>query len=407
MHQRITQCRICKGTRLERYVDLGMMPLVNRLPESPDTADEPRFPLEVLYCRDCSLSQLSVVVDPNVLFSHYVYRSSISKTFANHCAKLAQAAHERLGMREGDLVIDIASNDGCALKEFLPYGVKPLGVDPAENLAAIANAEGIPTIAKFWSPELADDIVQKRGKAKIVTAMNVFAHVHDIHSFVEGVKRVLADDGTFIIEVPYLVDLWNNNIFDTIYHEHLSYFLVSPLVTFFASHGLHLNHVERIDIHGGTIRLSVQHTNAPSPAIEHLTRLEKNEGYLSYEKYRDFMVRAERIKSELVTLIKRLQGEGKRIAGFGASAKGSIMLNYCGLNGEHISYIVDDTPEKQGKYVAGCRIPIVPRNMLETQKPDHLLVLAWNFFNEVQAKTTAFRAQGGKYILPVPSPQIL
>lgn len=383
------------------------MPLVNNLVEDPQTAQELKFPLEVMYCHDCSLSQLSIVVNPEVLFTHYVYRSSISKTFANHCAKLAQTASQQFNMQRGDLVIDIASNDGCALKEFLPYGIRPLGVDPAQNLAAIANAEGIPTLARFWNPEVAEEIVQKHGKAKIVTAMNVFAHVNDIHTFVEGVKRVLAEDGTFIIEVPYLVDLWNSNIFDTIYHEHLSYYLVSPLVRFFPAHGLYLNRVDRIDIHGGTIRLYVQHKPFPDKSVTALTNLEKNEGYLSYEKYHVLKERTENIKKELVALVNKIRSEGRTIAGFGASAKGSIMLNFCGLTKEQVSYIVDDTPEKQGKYMAGCRIPIVPRHVLETQKPDYLLVLAWNFFNEVQAKTTGFRSKGGKYILPVPSPQIV
>jgi SAM-dependent methyltransferase len=294
-------------------------------------------------------------------------------------------------MRQGDLVLDIASNDGCALKEFLPYGVRPLGVDPAENLAAIATADGIPTLAKFWSPAVADEIVQKHGKARIITAMNVFAHVHDVHSFVEGVKRALADDGTFIIEVPYLVDLLNNNIFDTIYHEHLSYYLVSPLVRLFEAHGLHLNNVERIDIHGGTVRLFVQKNAAPNAALERLLRQEKNEGYLSFEKYREFARHSEKIRAELTAMVQQLRSQGKTIAGFGASAKGCIMLNYCGMDSSHVSYIVDDTPEKQGRFMAGCRIPIVPRSVLETQKPDYLLVLAWNFLPEVQAKTAAFR----------------
>ncbi len=384
-----------------------MMPLVNRLPTTPHEKNEPKYPLRVLFCHDCGLSQLSVVVDPAEMFSHYVYRSSISKTFANHCAKLAQTAHERLGMREGDLVVDIASNDGCALREFLPYGVRPLGVDPAENLAAAATAEGITTIPKFWSPDVAKEILHNYGQAKIVTAMNVFAHVDDVHSFIEGIKNVLDVEGTLIIEVPYLADLLNNNIFDTIYHEHLSYFLVSPLVRLFKDHDMHINDVDLINIHGGTVRLYVQKCPSQNPALERLVRLEKNEDYLSFGKYEDFGSRAEKIKADLITTIEKLHSEGKIIAGFGASAKGSIMLNYCGILPEYITYIVDDTPEKQGKFMAGCRIPIVSRSELEKKMPDYLLVLAWNFFPEVQSKTVSFRNHGGKYILPVPSLHIV
>jgi SAM-dependent methyltransferase len=407
MHQKVTQCRICKGTRLERYIDLGLMPLVNKHLDKQDGQNEPKFPLDVLFCNDCAASQLSVVVDPSALFSHYVYRSSVSQTFADHCFELAKDCEKKLGMKKNDLVIDIASNDGCSLKEFAKLGVRPLGVDPAENLAEIANRSGIPTLAKFWSPDIADEIVRRHGKAKIITAMNVFAHVHDVHSFVEGVKRSLADDGTFIIECPYMVDLVNTSVFDTIYHEHLSYFLISPLVRLFKEHGLSLNRIERIPIHGGTVRLFVQRREAPDASVRDLLELEKSEGFLSFEKYRALAQSTEKIKTELRAMVQKLKSEGKRIAGFGASAKGCIMLNYCGLTQKDIDFIVDDTPEKQNKFFAGVRIPIVPREALASRKPDYLLVLAWNFFDEIRKKTAAYEQAGGKYVLPVPSPQVI
>lgn len=407
LSQKITQCRICKGTRLERYIDLGLMPLVNKHLDRQDEQNEPKFPLDVLFCHDCAASQLSVVVDPGLLFSQYAYRSSISQTFADHCYALAKDCEKSLGMKKNELVIDIASNDGCSLKEFTKLGVRPLGVDPAENLAAIANKEGIPTLAKFWTPAVADEVVRQHGKAKIITAMNVFAHVHDVHAFVDGIKRSLADDGTFIIECPYMVDLVNTNVFDTIYHEHLSYFLITPLARLFKEHGLSLNRVERILIHGGTIRLFVQHREAPDNSVRELLDLEKREGFLSFEKYKTLAQSTEKIKDELRVMVQKLKSEGKRIAGFGASAKGCIMLNYCGLTPQDIDYIVDDTPEKQNKYFAGVRIPIVPRDKLASQKPDYLLVLSWNFFDEIRQKTAAFEQAGGKYVLPVPSPQII
>ncbi len=403
MHQSVNNCRICGGTKLEPYLDLGTMPLVNNLVDDPRTTSEPKFPLVVLFCHGCGLSQLSVVVAPEVMFSNYVYRSSISKTFANHCAQLAQTAQREFGLGAGDLVVDLASNDGCALREFLPFGVRPLGVDPARNLAAMATAEGIPTIARFWSRELAEEIVTDHGHAKIMTAMNVFAHVHDLRSFIQGVARVLAEDGTFIVEVPYLVDLLKDNIFDTVYHEHLSYYLLNPLIGFCASEGLHVNRADRIDIHGGTLRLYIQRHPAPHASLQSLLQGEREGGYLSFDRYREFSKCAEKIKRDLVATVRSLHAEGKSVAAFGASAKGSIMLNYCGLGRSDILYTVDDTPEKQGKYMAGTHIPIVSRKILEIQRPDYLLVLAWNFFKEVQAKTAEFREQGGKYLLPVPS----
>ncbi|HSU72893.1 MAG TPA: class I SAM-dependent methyltransferase, partial [Candidatus Binatia bacterium] len=359
MKRDITECRVCQGTNLETYLDLGTMPLVNNLPTRPDQQDA-RFPLEVKYCNDCSLSQLGVVVDPSVLFSNYVYRSSISKTFVNHCAELAKTAHDKLGMKENDLVIDIASNDGCALRQFAPYKVRTLGVDPAQNLASIANKDGISTVPSFWSPAMADYIMRDKGAAKIVTAMNVFGHVDNIKEFVHGIDRVLADDGTFIVEVPYLVDLLKNNIFDTVYHEHLSYFLASPMAKCFSSNGLHINHVDRIDIHGGTLRVYAQKKQNPDASINDLLDREKAEGYLSKDMYWEFQKKADATRADLVAMVRGIKSSKKTIAAFGASAKGSIMLNYCKLGPKDISFVVDDTPEKQNKYMAGTHIPILP-----------------------------------------------
>lgn len=382
------------------------MPLVNNLLTTPDQP-ELRFPLEVQYCSDCSLSQLSVVVDPSVLFSHYLYRSSISQTFAEHCASLAKTAHDKLGMKEDDLVIDIASNDGIALKQFEPYKVRRLGVDPAQNLASIANKDGISTVPALWSPAMADYIVGDKGKAKIVTAMNVFAHVDNIEQFIKGVDRVLADDGTFIVEVPYLVDLLKTNVFDTVYHEHLSYFLATPLARVFSEHGMYINHIDKVNMHGGSIRVYAQKKKAPDTSIEDLLAMEKEQGYLSREPYFEFQKKADSTRTNLVTWVRGCRVSKKTVAGFGASAKGSVMLNYCKLGPKDIAFVVDETPEKQNKYMAGTRIPILPLSALDEKNPHSTLVFAWNFIDEVKAKTQNYRRRGGQLVSPVPTLRVV
>ena len=403
MYQPIKDCRVCHGTSLEKYLDLGKMPLVNRLLDSP-TEEEPKFPLEVAYCHDCSLSQLSGVVDPKVQFSHYVYRSSVSKTFADHCLGLAKVAASDFGMRSGDLVIDIASNDGCLLQQFKAHtpGIKPLGVDPAKNLAEIAEQEGVPTLCDFWSPALADRIVAESAPAKIITATNVFAHVDDIHPFLDGVRKALRPDGTFIVEVPYLVDMMKDNIFDTIYHEHLSYYLLSPMKRVFREHGLHVNRTDRINIHGGSIRVYANLDPHPDGSVERIIERENRNGYLSPRAYGRLRRFARRIKEDLDEFLNYERDPHSRVAGFGASAKGCVMFNYCGVDTNDIAYVVDDTPEKQGKYMPGTRIPILSRDALRQQPPDYLIVLAWNFFPEIRQKNPEFEERGGIWVLPVP-----
>lgn len=404
----INACRVCGSKDLKEYIDLGEMPLVNNLSQNKNEPDH-RFPLKVNYCAGCSHSQLSGVVDSKLLFSSYVYRSSMSQTFAQHCAKLAEKSVKDLGVTKGSLVIDIASNDGCLLKQFLPYKVRVLGVDPAENLAELATNEGIPTIAAFWTPAVAQYILKEYGPAMLITATNVFAHVHNLSEFIKGVNIALDEKGTFIIEVPYLVDLIKSNIFDTVYHEHLSYCLLDPLVHFFKKQNLIVTHVEHINIHGGTIRLYIQKKGEPDDSVTKMIGEERVQGFHSFDRYREFAYKTHMIRDEFIRLLKNLKAQEKKVAAFGASAKGTILMNFCGITSQEISFVVDDTPEKQGKYIAGVKIPIVDRSYLKNieTKPDYLAVLAWNFFDEIKAKTKEFYESGGKYILPVPFPHIV
>ena len=407
------QCRICKKPALEKYLDLGNVPLANKLiPKEDVQNNEQKFPLQVMVCKNCYLSQLSIVVNPRILFSHYRYQSSISETFKKHCAMMAMQCKQKFSLSSEDLVVDIASNDGCLLQEFKKIGAKVMGVDPAQNVASIAINSGIPTVIGFWSAEIAKKIEQNHGKAKFITATNVFAHVDNIDEFVDAVSMLLGDGGIFLIEVPYVVDLVKHHEFDTIYHEHLSYFLVHPLATFFNRHAMEIVDIEKFDIHGGTIRIYIKKKNNISIDVDH-TRLdiflenEKKGGFLGMTKYKEFSEQVQQVKRDIMRLLNKLREEGAKVAAFGASAKGNTLMNYCGITKEHIDFIVDDTPEKQGYFSPGTKIPIVPQQHLKNKVPDYLLLLVWNFANEIMDKTQWFKERNGRYIIPIPALKIL
>jgi len=409
----LTECRICKGTNLIKYLDLGKVPLVNRyVPKSEVDKEDQKFPLEITLCNDCALSQLSVIVDPKVMYTNYFYRSSISKTFRDHCFELAKDSVNRFNLKENDLIVDIASNDGCALKEFKKFGVKVLGIDPAKNLAELAIKEGVPTITEFWNEETAKKVLEQHGEASIITAMNVFAHVHDLDSFINGIKILIKGSGVFALEFPYLLNFVNKNEFDTTYHEHLSYFLVKPLIHLFKRHGMEIFDIEKFTIHGGCIRVYIKkETNKSvkvnSDAIKWLLELEKDLGLYNVTTYLNFSNDVEKIRNDLLDLLIKLKNQGKIIAAYGASAKGNILTNYCNISNELISYVIDDTPEKQGYFTPGNHIPIVNSSYLKEQKPDYLLLLAWNFADELIAKTQEYKNSGGRYIIPIPNVRIV
>ncbi len=395
------------------YLDLGAIPLVNRY-VAPDDVDaaEPRFPLVILRCASCSLSQLSLVVDRDVLYGHYLYRSSIARTFVEHCRDGARSLVASLGLGPRDLVVDLASNDGCALREFAVQGVRVLGVEPARNLADLARASGVPTVAEFWSASTAERLVAEHGPARLVTAMNVLAHVDDPGAFLDAVAMVLAPDGTLVVEVPYLVNFVNRYEFDTTYHEHLSYFLVRPLLRLFADHGFVITDIRPFEIHGGTLRIFARRHGASGAtpnarAIDRCLALERDLGLYDHAAYSRFSKDVLRIKAELVECLVALRRAGGTIAAYGASAKGTVLTNYCGIGRELLDYVVDDTPEKQGLLTPGMRIGIVSAAQLREARPDYLLLLAWNFAEELIAKTRDYRDEGGRYVIPIPSIRII
>lgn len=399
-----SNCRICSTRLPPPYLDLGSTPLANSyIPPGGSTSAELKYPLAVALCPECGLSQLTEVVDPAEMFTHYLYVSSTTQTFRDHCAELADAAWACLAPKAPPTVLDIASNDGCLLSAFKNKGARVIGVDPARNLAAEANASGIETINDYWGKGALSEVLRVVGKADIVTATNVVAHVDDVLGFFQNVRRVLSDSGIFVFEVPYMVDLIDKCEFDTIYHEHLSYFCVAPLTRALQAAGLEPFRADLRAIHGGTIRVySSVSPRANDGSVARLLADERRRGFQDPATYKRFADSILVNRSELLALFKRLRGSGKTVAGYGASAKGNTLLNFFGLTKEDIAYIVDDNPKKYGYLTPGTHIPIVSPSALVEKPCDSLLLLAWNFAAEIQKRTEAFKQAGGSYILPVP-----
>ena len=404
----VRTCRVCGSAELTKYLDLGMMPLANNLaPSAAAALQMNRYPMQVQFCETCALSQLTVVIDPREMFSHYTYRSSVSRGYVEHCRVMAKSAGERLSLGAGDLVVDIAGNDGTLLAEFEDeLGVTVLNVDPAENIAKIAEDRGIPTINEFWSDAVAERILQDHGQPKLVTATNVFAHVDDVQGFVGAAAKCLAKDGALMLEFPYGVDFIQKREFDTIYFEHLSYVLIKPVARLASEAGLEVFAVEKQDIHGGTVRVYLGHqgVHPVEASVEAFLKREQEEGFHDRARYLEWNKEIDALIRNLATELRALKEAGKTVAAFAASAKGNTLLNACRLDRRTIAYIVDDTPEKIGRYSPGTGIPIVDRSMLAAEPPDYLVILAWNFAREIIDSTAEYE---GKYVIPIPAFEIV
>ena len=405
-----SQCRICGSGSLVRYLDLGSTPLANSYVAGADLS-VPEFTEELALqvCPTCGLSQLSRVVHPDLMFKNYLYVSSTTATFRKHCEELAATSSRVSGARPGDLVMDIASNDGCLLSKFQDIGMGVVGIDPAENLAAEANTAGIRTLNAYWSPSIARDVAARFGNPVVITATNVFAHVDDVHTFVEGVASCMARRGIFVIECPYVLDFIRKNEFDTAYHEHLSYIGITPLVKLMNMHEMDVFDVEYFaDLHGGTIRTYVCRRGEyerTSRVAEHLD-CEAAFGITALEPYRAFAERVLLNKRQLRELIAREVAAGKIIWAYGASAKGNTLVNFFGIRDRDVPVVIDDNPKKWGYYTPGAHMRIAGIQELEGKKVDYLLLLAWNFQTEIIARCHAARFAGG-FIVPVPVPTTL
>lgn len=404
------KCRSCGGARGEMVLDLGTQPLANNLLKPEDLAKpEPKFPLDLHVCTDCWLMQISHTVPPVTLFSDYVYFSSFSDQMLRHASEAATRYIAEKPLGTGSFVVEVASNDGYLLKNFVHARVPCLGIEPAANIAAVARANGVETRCEFFGKQSASSLGAERGSADLILGNNVFAHAPDTNDFVRGLKTLLKPDGWVVLEFPYGVDMIDKVEFDTIYHEHVFYFTLTPLIPLFARHELEVFHVERLSIHGGSLRLFACHSGAEviRDTVKATLAEEEERGVSSSRYYQRFSEQAGKVKADLIAFLKGKTGAGKRIAAYGASAKGSTLLNYVGEAAKSVEFIADRSTFKQGRLSPGIHLPIVPAEGLAARAPDYALLLVWNFADEVMNQQRAYRDAGGRFVIPVPALRVV
>ena len=403
-------CRGCGNTQLVPYLDFGLMPLSNNLENTAQSGlDANRYPLCVNFCEKCAMSQLSHVIDPDVMFSYYTYRSSINEGYKKHCRDMAIELKKDHKLNGKSFVIDIAGNDGALLREFQNVtNCRSLNVDPARNLCAIAESSGVKSLPVFWNFWNAKEILFHHGEADVITATNVFAHVDDVSDFLRGVKLVLKRDGIFVLEFPYLEDLIDRNEFDTVYFEHLSYLGIHPVNYLCEKAGLKICSIDKFSIHGGTVRVKIVHDDydveIKKSVIKYLIN-EKKRGYNSIDAYLNWSDLVKTVIEDFSVKIQDLKKNGYKIAAFAASAKGNTLLNSANIDNTTILYIADETPEKIGKFSPGTGIPIVHMDMIRDNVPDYIVILSWNFKQEIIEKLRNF--YDGKFIIPIPKFEII
>ncbi len=386
------------------------MPLANALLRVEQLHDlEPTYPLVLAFCSECTLVQITETVPPEKLFREYLYFSSFSDTLLRHAGDLVTRLIDTRRLNRGHLVVELASNDGYLLQYYQKRGIAVLGVEPARNIAEVARERGIPTVSEFFGEELAIALAGQYGCADVIHANNVLAHVADLNGFVKGVAVLLKPQGIAVVEVPYVRDLIDHVEFDTIYHEHLCYFSLTALNALFRRNGLRVQDVERVPIHGGSLRLFVVRagTQEPTQVVAELLRNEHDWGIDRLAFYADFAHSVQNLKASLSDLLLQLKRERKRVVGYGAAAKGTTLLNYFRIGPETLDFVVDRSPHKQGCYTPGTHLPIFSPDKLMHEKPDYVLLLAWNFANEILEQQTLFRQQGGRFIIPIPELKVV
>lgn len=407
----LEHCRVCGAGGLEPVLALGDMPFVNSFVDpARAAAPDERFPLAIAFCAECSHVQLTHYAEPEGIFTQYIYFSSMADAVVKHGEALAAEAALRYGLAPGELVAEVASNDGCILKPFRARGLSVLGVEPARNVAEAAIKDGIDTVVEFFGRDVALRLASERGRPKLLIARNVLAHVPPLRDFVGGLREWLAPGGAVQVEVPHALELIDRLAFDTIYDEHVSYFTVHALVRLFESDGLEVFDVRPIELHGGSVIVFAQHRGGPWPrgaGLERELSRERERGLTTAGPWRRFARRVEAIRESAPAFLRALKARGLRVAGYGAAAKGNVLLNFCGIGPTLVEFVADKSPHKQGLLTPGTRIPVVPPARILEAMPDVLAILAWNFADEIVRQQAEYAACGGRFALLLPEPRLL
>lgn len=411
VHHKRTTCRGCNGADLRPFLYLGPQPLANSfLKSEQEFSAEASYPLDVYFCEDCSLVQLVDVIDPSVLFRNYIYLTGTSDTIAEHNKRYSATVVDYLKMDNDSLVVEVASNDGSLLKCFKELGVKTLGIEPATNIADIARSAGIDTVNEFFNLETAKTVRASHGQASAVIGNNVMAHVDETQDFLSGAKHLLSPEGLVIIEVPYLGEFMDRLEYDTVYHEHLCYFSITALLRLCDEVGLSMVRVDHVPVHGGSIRMyagNKAHYTEHARDVLDAAATEAKAGLTGFSRYQEFAQSVEENRRSLRSLLTELKEQGKTVVGYGAPAKGNTLLNYCGIDTELLPYTVDKSPMKVGLFTPGMHIPVLPVETLLEKQPDYVLILAWNFAEEIMRQQQEYKQRGGRFIIPLPEPKIV
>ena len=403
-------CRFCGSGLTQNFADLGMSPLSNSYLKKDDIDEkEPFFPLHVFVCNNCLLVQLEEFKSPEHIFSNYAYFSSYSKTWLKHAEDYVKMMISKFNINQESYVIEIASNDGYLLQYFKEKNIPILGIEPAINVTKVANKKGIPTIAKFFGKNTANELLKSKKQADILIGNNVLAHVPDLNDFISGLKILLKSKGIITLEFPHLLQLIKYNQFDTIYHEHFSYFSLIVLEKIFTFHKLTIFDVEELSTHGGSLRIFIKHEDEKPDISDNVIKIidkEKEFGLNSLITYSNFQKKVEELREKIITFFNSAKKENKIMIAFGAAAKGNTLLNFCGIGTEFLDYVVDNNPHKQGLYLPGTHIPITNSQKIYETKPDYLIILPWNLKNEIIDQTSFIREWGGKYVTLIPEVKI-